>query len=83
MDYMNAPARMAHDGEQNVATVMLIVITIGIGCALFALAKNNLLPIIQQAGNDLNKFGSDSHTWGTTAYTPGAAGGSAGTPAKP
>ena len=66
---MDTIQRKAHDGEQNVATVLLIVITIGVGVALFMLAKNSLLPIVQQAGKDLNSYGTESHSWTVSTYT--------------
>jgi hypothetical protein len=55
--------RRPHDGEQMTSTIILMVVVIAVGAALWTFAKNVLYPVIQEAASNLKNYTSDSSTW--------------------
>lgn len=55
--------RRPHDGEQMTSTIILMVVVIALGAALWTFAKNVLYPVIQEAAGNLQNYTTDSSTW--------------------
>ena len=55
--------RAPHDGEQMTSTIILMVVVIAIGAALWTFAKNVLYPVVLQAADNLKTYTADSKVW--------------------
>ena len=55
--------RRKSDGEQMTSTIILMVVVIAVGFALWVFAQNVLLPVISTAAHNLQQYTADSQTW--------------------
>lgn len=55
--------RKARDGEQMTSTIILMVVVIAVGFALWVFAQQVLLPVIKTAAGNLQQYTADSQSW--------------------